>query len=88
MNIGGKRRVLEKVCGIVIGKPLSAKTYRLWIGNFNPDAFCPTVTTVGADAYFVVEGKDEDDAIIIAYERLWRAVLDQVCFVEHGNATR
>ena len=88
MNTSNKFRVLQKVCGLVIGKPLSTKTYRLWVGNFNPDGFCPTVTTVGADKYFVVDGKDEDDAIIIAYERLWRSLLDQVGFVEHSNVLR
>jgi len=88
MNTTGKKHVLERICGLVIGKPISPRTYRLWIGNFNPDNFCPMVTTVGADQYFVIDGKDEDDAIIIAYERLWRALLDQVGFVEHSNVLR
>jgi len=88
MNTTGKKHVLERVCGLVLGKPIDLKTYRLWVGNFNPGDLCSVVTTVGASGYFVVDGKDEDDAIIIAYERLWRALLDQVGFVEHNNALR
>lgn len=82
MNTNDKLRVLEKVCGLVVGKPVRGVGYRLWVGDFDPDTFCLPVTVIGTEEYFVVDGKNEDDAITIAYNRLYSAVKQQVKFVD------
>lgn len=79
MNMNEKRRVLETVCGAVMGKYVDdGKKYRLWIGRFNPDTFCPLSSTVGTDTYFSVDDKNEKEAINTAYDRLQSAMVHQI----------
>lgn len=85
MDVTEQRRVLETICGTVMGKYLDDGKYRLWIGVFNPNEYCKRVSSVGVASYFTVDDTNEDRSITTAYHRLRSAMVHQVKIVLDKN---
>jgi len=78
-----KIEILERICGKVFYKYLSSGEFRVWAGEFDPSMYCPASYTVGFASYFTTDGRDKDEAIDNAYNKLRDSIEYRISIINH-----